>query len=137
MRVVVEVVAFAAVGLTASVVHFVTALLLIENWQITAWIANILAFAVALPVSYLGHSHVTFSARRNRRASAVSPQTFGRFLQLAVSGFAINQTSVVLFIETLGLPHRPVLFFTIFGVAGVTFVASKYWAFRGNHGAAP
>ena len=52
---------------------------------------------------------------------------------MAFGGFALNQMSVVLFVSWMGLPHRPVLFLTVFGVAAGLFLAGKFWAFRGAY----
>jgi putative flippase GtrA len=131
-----EVALFACVGLAASVVHFLVAIGLIEHFSTPAWQANIAAFLCALPVSYFGHSLLTFSAKHYNRATRVSVQTLRKFFLSALAGFSLNQLSVVIFISWLGLPHRPVMFFTVFGVAGFLFLASKFWAFRGNKDAA-
>ncbi len=127
-----EAATFACVGLAASVVHVLVAIVLIENLSMAAWQANIVAFLCALPVSYFGHSLLTFSARNYNRAAPVSVQTLQKFTVTALGGFALNQLSVVIFISWLGLPHRPVMFVTVFGVAGLLFLVSKFWAFRGG-----
>ncbi|WP_181706844.1 GtrA family protein [Chthonobacter rhizosphaerae] len=127
-----EVAAFAAVGLTASVVHFAAAVLLIEEAGLRPWLANMVAFLTALPVSYLGHAFLTFSARRYGRAASVTGQSAGRFLALALTGFLLNQTGVLLLVEGAGLPHRPALAAVIVAVAGFLYLASKFWAFRGR-----
>ncbi|MEQ9507219.1 MAG: GtrA family protein [Hyphomonas sp.] len=132
-----EVALFACVGLAASVVHFLVAVGGIEKLSLPAWQANILAFLCALPVSYFGHALLTFSAKHYNRATRVSVQTLQKFTLTAVGGFALNQLCVIIFISWLGLPHRPVMFAIVFGVAGFLFLASKFWAFRGNKDAAP
>ena len=129
---VLEVFLFAAVGMCASVVHFVVGLVLIERFGVAAWLANIEAFCGALPVSYAGHSALTFSASRYGRARAMTWTSARRFLVTALGGFSMNQLSVVILVSWLGLPHRPVLFFTIFGVAAGLFIAGKFWVFRGH-----
>lgn len=128
----VELACFVAIGLAASATHFVAALVLIERVGLAAWLANIVAFLCALPVSYLGHSLVTFPAKTYGRDAALTKRSFRRFTLLALSGFAVNQTSVLIFIEQLGWPHRPVLLVTILVVAGGIFSASKVWAFAAS-----
>jgi len=127
-----EVVIFGAVGLTASLTHFAVAVALIELAKIPISCANIVAFISAVPVSYFGHAFLTFSARHYGRESDVTRQSAGRFVVLAIAGFVLNQTIIVWFTEHLGYPHRAVLAFTILGVAGFLFLASKLWAFRGK-----
>ncbi|KJS35200.1 MAG: hypothetical protein VR74_17765 [Hyphomonas sp. BRH_c22] len=128
----VELACFGAVGLAASLTHFGTAIWLIEHAGLGASRANILAFLAALPISYVGHAFFTFSAKRYGRGSDLTRQSAGRFVVLAMTGFLLNQASVVLFVETLGCPPRIVFGLTILGVAGFLFIASKFWAFRGS-----
>jgi putative flippase GtrA len=127
-----ELAIFAGVGLAASVVHYVSGIMFIELLAVRPWVANVLAFLVAFPVSYLGHSFLTFSARRYGRTSATTGRSLGRFLITAITGFAINQMSVVLFVEWLGQPARIVMAISIVAVAGFLYVAGKVWAFRGQ-----
>ncbi len=126
----VEVALFGAVGVAASVTHFIVAVTLIERASLPAWVANICAFCCALPVSYLGHAFLTFRKAASGRETSVSRASFVRFASLAVSGFALNQSSIVLFVEILNFPHRPVLLATIVVVSAITYFAAKLWAFR-------
>jgi putative flippase GtrA len=123
---------FAAVGLAASVVHYIACILLIEQFAIRPWIANIAAFVVSFPVSYLGHSFLTFSARRYRRATATTGRSLRRFLLTSLTGFAVNQASIVLFVEALGQPPRIVLAISTVVVAGLLYLIGKIWVFRGQ-----
>lgn len=123
---------FAAVGLAASAVHYVACILLIEQFAIRPWIANIAAFVVSFPVSYIGHSFLTFSARRYGRETATTGRSLRRFLLTAMTGFAVNQASIVLFVEALGLPPRIVLAISTVVVAGLLYLIGKIWAFRGQ-----
>ena len=127
-----EVVMFGLVGVAASVTHFIVAILLIELFSVSIAVANVVAFVSALPVSYFGHALLTFSARLYGREADTTKQSAARFVALAVTGFVINQTSVVYFAAHLGYPHRIVLVLTIIGVAVFLFLASKFWAFRGD-----
>lgn len=129
-----EVGLFLVVGGAASLVHLAIAVLLVEIAGARPWQANIGAFLCALPVSYLGHSYLTFTARRNGRASAVSRATLTRFTLLALVGFSLNQASVVVFAELLGLPFRAVMLATIVAIAALQFVLGKLWAFNGARG---
>lgn len=132
LRQLIELGLFAAVGIAASIVHLIAAIILIERFETAAWLANILAFGCAMPVSYAGHSGLTFSASRYGRDQSMTWQSARRFLITAFAGFSVNQLSIVILVSLLGLPHRPVLFVTIFGVAGGLYLASKFWAFRGE-----
>lgn len=125
-----EIVLFGLVGIAATITHFIVAVIAVEGFEIAVWTANIVGFAAALPVSYCGHAFLTFSAKRYQREKSITRQSIGRFAITALTGFALNQTSVLVFAQALGFPHRMVFFFTILGVACFLFFASKFWAFR-------
>ena len=127
-----EVASFGLVGLAASLTHICAAIFLTETAGLAPWLANIPAFFIAVPVSYLGHSYLTFLAHHHGREHAISDTSFRRFLLTASTGFALNQTSVVVFATWLELPARPVFVCTTFGVAWFLFLAGKFWAFSGR-----
>ncbi len=129
---VVEVFFFGLVGVGASLTHFAVAVVLVEVLNSSISMANIVGFLGALPVSYLGHAFLTFSARRYGRKADVTRQSAVRFFVLAAIGFALNHSSVVWFAEHQGYPHRTVLGCTIICVAGFLYLASKLWAFSGK-----
>lgn len=126
-----QVMTFAGVGMVAALVHIAAAILLIEQGAVTPWLANILAFFLALPISYLGHARLTFARQRSASHDTLSGTSLRRFAILAGVGFTLNEASIVLFVERVGLPHRPVLAATAFGVAALVYLTSKFWAFAG------
>lgn len=128
----VELVLFGMVGVAATMVHFVVAIMAIELVHLEVWLANIVGFLIALPVSYLGHAFLTFRAERYGRAGHVTRESAGRFFLLATSGFAINEVSVIVFTYWFHFPHRPTILITLIAVAGLLFLLSKFWAYKGN-----
>lgn len=87
-------------------------------------IANVIGFCVAFNVSFFGHHHWTF-------ASAESQQnTFKRFAAVALLGFALNELMYSLLLKLTVLDYRIALGVVLVAVAGLTFVLSRYWAFR-------
>lgn len=127
-----EFVLFAAVGLIATLVHFCVGIFLIEKLHWAVWLANIVGFLTAWPVSYLGHSYLTFSKVKYNRQTAVTRTSATRFLVLSLSAFTANQASVVFWVELFGFPHRETMVLTLISVALLTFIAGKIWAFNGK-----
>ena len=121
---------FGCVGIAASAAHFFAAIFFVEFQALEIWIANLIGFLAAFPVSYLGHAYLTFKAQRYGRESSVTRQSMRRFLSTAMLGFTLNQSSVVIFADWLALPFRPVLFVTIISVAVLLYMLSKFWAFN-------
>jgi len=128
----IELTSFGLVGLTAMLVHFMSAIAAIELLGMPVWSANILAFLMAVPVSNLGHSIFTFSAERYGRTGRMTGRSTRRFLIVALSGFALNETSVLILIYQFAVPHRFALLITLVGVAGLLYLSSKFWAYRGK-----
>lgn len=128
-RQIAELATFALVGVAASVTHFLVTVVLVERLGIAIWQANVIGFIAALPVSYFGHAFFTFTSRHYGRKQSVTNQSMRRFTAVALTGFAINQSSVVLFADWLGYPLRVVVFLTICSVAIFLFIVSKIWAF--------
>ncbi|MCC7006638.1 MAG: GtrA family protein [Ottowia sp.] len=116
---------FIMVGTCAAAVHFVIALMAVEIGQIPPLWANVLGFCVAFCVSFLGHARLTFSQHNTPLWSALP-----RFFAVAVTAFACNEWLFYLCITQLAWPYQPSLALVLLVVAGGTYYASKYWAFR-------
>lgn len=127
-----ELVLFGLVGVAATLVHYVVALWTIGDFGAPVWLANIIAFLIALPVSYFGHAFLTFSAERYGREGHVTRTSAIRFFIIAFSGFAANELSVVILTYQFGVPPRIGILATLVFVAGLLFLLSKFWAYRGH-----
>lgn len=113
---------FGVVGIAAMAVHWLVVAALVPL-GLAPLLANIVAFAVAFNVSYAGHRHWTFAA------TARHESTFKRFLGVALLSFALNEILYYLLLRA-GLEYRVALFLVLVAVAALTFVLSRYWAFR-------
>jgi putative flippase GtrA len=127
-------VAFAAVGAVAALVHLgvATALLtlVLSGPGVTpALIANAAAFVVAFLVSYSGQRNLTF------RSSRSHTQSLPRYFLVAVSGLGVNEVVVAIGIRALGMPAVAAIALGIVCAAALTFVASRIWVFQ-QHGPA-
>lgn len=115
---------FGAVGITAMAVHWMIVALLVPI-GLQPLIANTIAFAIAFNVSYVGHRYFTFAD------AATSHSTFKRFLGVALLSFALNEALYYLLLSA-GMEYRLALLLVLVAVAALTFVLSRYWAFRGT-----
>ena len=114
---------FLVVGGTATLVHVAIAMALVETagWSILN--ANIVAFAVAVLVSYLGNHRWTFG--RSGRHDHHLP----RFVVLALGGLALNQAIVFAMVRGAEIDYRVALMVVVGVVPALSFVANRCWAF--------
>ncbi|EKT4523094.1 GtrA family protein [Pseudomonas putida] len=111
---------FILVGGIATIVHmsFATvALALVAD--LSPFLANLIAFAVAFLVSFYGHRHLTFLTRGNIR----------RFLVVAVAGFALNNL-ILYAILVLGVPKLISIIIATACVPVMSYLVSSLWAFK-------
>lgn len=115
---------FGLVGASAALVHLGTVWLLVSQFGLVPLLANVLGFCVAFVVSFIGHHQRTFASQ-----AAPLSQALPRFLLVAVLGFVCNEILYALLLH-LGMEYRLALFLVLVAVAGMTWLLSRYWAFR-------
>lgn len=115
---------FGLVGASAAAVHLGTVWLLVSRLELAPLSANVLGFCAAFVVSFIGHHRRTFASH-----AAPLSQALPRFLMVAVLGFVCNEILYALLL-LLGLEYRLALFLVLVAVAGMTWLLSRYWAFR-------
>ena len=117
---------FGIVGIIATLVH-----MLVGGGLILAGIpaprANVIAFSVAFAVSFIGHFRYSFAGTSTKIGKALI-----KFSIAALCGFAVNQSLLLYFVNILGVPDLVSLILSTALAAGVVFVISKFWAFRGE-----
>ena len=123
---------FGAVGIAATLVHVAVFSGLLEITDMMAWLANVLAFTLAIIASFLGHFHWTFrqvpdatsdSATRQRRA-------FPRFVLTAVLGLGLNTLAAYLIVDVKGYPYLWAVLVMLLIVPPAIFLVAKLWAFK-------
>jgi putative flippase GtrA len=119
----VELAAFSIVGCAAFAVHFFVVSAIVPL-GVPPLAANVLGFAAAFGVSFVGHDRWSFPASARSRSLAAR-----RFFVVAVIGFLANQTLYFALLELTSLPYRLALLVVLTAVAGLTLVLSKLWAF--------
>lgn len=115
--------AFGAVGVLATIVHFVVGLGIVGAGLMSPFNANILAFLTAFGVSYVGHRRFTYAS------TAPAARTLPRFFLVAVLGLGLNQVIVYLLVDVLGWSYLAALVVVVSLVPAVVYVIGR-WAFR-------
>jgi putative flippase GtrA len=123
---------FASVGATATAVHVVLFVVLIELLQSSAVMANLAAFGAALLLSFVGHCRWTFRYRGQRRSA------LGRFAIVAVFGLGLNSTIAYGIADRLGWHYACAIALMVTVTPVALFLMSRFWAFaeRGPRAAA-
>jgi putative flippase GtrA len=115
---------FIAVGAAATATHVGVAIALVEGGAADFPVANIVAFCVALAVSYIGNHGWTFAA------VGAHARRFPRFAVVAVVGLALNQLIVFLTAIVAGWDYRVALALVVLVVPSLSFIANRHWVFR-------
>jgi putative flippase GtrA len=116
---------FVAVGAAASAVHWSVAVSLVERAQLAPTLANAVGWLAALCVSFAGHRWLTFGDR-----AAPPLRSALRFFVVSASAFAINAAAYALLLRTGWVRYDVGLVIVLLGVATLTYLASRHWAFR-------
>lgn len=115
---------FVVVGVLASFVHWLVVVALVS---LAAWaplVANVAGWLVAFGFSFTGHYQLTFRSQHSGVRNSLP-----RFFLISAFGFLINETSYAFLLQNTDLPYELLLGFILIGVAVLTFVFSRLWAF--------
>ncbi|MEL7453298.1 MAG: GtrA family protein [Pseudomonadota bacterium] len=121
-----ELVRFGIVGLGATGVHASVAGLMHAATGLPADFNNCLGFAAAFGVSLFGHLRWTF------RTEAHPGQAARRFFAIAIAGFFASALIMRLALGPAGAALWQAQALAILIVPPVSFLGSKFWAFRGR-----
>ncbi|MFZ6748374.1 GtrA family protein [Undibacterium sp. Ren11W] len=116
---------FAAVGLSAAAIHYVSVVILVETLATPPLLANIAGFFISFWMSYFGHRFWTFGDHANMNNSS-----FLRFFATASLGFGMNELLFYLMLAHTAIPYTIALALAVFTVAMSTYFLSRLWAFR-------
>ncbi len=114
---------FGLVGGLATCVHILVGGVLILSGT-SASTANIIAFCLAFFVSFSGHYGYSFSS-----PDIPISRSLRRFLVVALTGLAVNQTLLLGLVHTTILPPTIALSVSTLVTAALTYVLSQHWAF--------
>lgn len=114
---------FAGIGLLATLIHVLVALM-VRNWaDVNVQAANFAGFLAAVTFSYFGHAEVTFTATGSHQ------QQMLRFGVLAGLGLALSSSLTFTICNLWGGSFALAMGVVAIAVPGLTFLASKYWVF--------
>ena len=114
---------FGVIGVLAALTHYAIAITLSSKGMLPAW-ANMIAFVIAFWVSYFGHRYFSFDA-----GDISHQQTLPRFILVAVLGFILNESLLLLMLHFTSITIALGLPFIIILTAIFTFVLSRQFAF--------
>jgi putative flippase GtrA len=115
---------FVVVGCSSALVHWLVVVALVSHWSIAPLLANVAGWLVAFLVSFTGHYQLTF-----RHHDTQAREALQRFFALSASGFLINELSYAALLRWTHFDYQWLLAAVLVGVAFMTFVISKFWAF--------
>ena len=116
---------FIAVGSLAAAVHLATVVSLVRWGGWSPAVANVAGWLVAFLCSFFGHQLTTFSD-----AQAPMGRAARRFFAISALGFAVNQGAYLLLLRLPGLRYDVALALVLVGIAVMTYLLSRRWAFR-------
>ncbi len=113
---------FGVVGVTATAVHMGVAVATVEAGGAHPQVANMLGFAVAFVVSYLGQRYFTFGSDQAHSVALV------RFAVVAGTGALVNLLVSGALLK-LGLYYAVAIFIGLSVAAVVNYQLNRQWAF--------
>ena len=116
---------FIAVGTASAATHWLVVVGLVSATAAPPLLANVEGWLVAFMVSFAGHYTLTF-----RHQHAPLLQAALRFFGVSALGFAMNEAAYAVLLHTSALPYELSLAAVLIGVAFMTFVLGRFWAFR-------
>ena len=121
---------FVVVGCAAAATHWAVAVACVAHLGLPPLVANVAGWLTAFVVSFAGHFRLTF-----HHADLAWKQAARRFFLVSASGFAVNECAYAWLLHASGMRYDLLLALILEAVAGLTFIASRWWAFRRSAGA--
>ncbi len=118
-----QVIVYGVVGVAALLVQVVLYFILCRL-SVNPLYANFIGNGMGVIVGYKGHTKFTFE-----RTHKFSQKEFIKYVVTALIGLAINSISVYVLVTLLKY-HSDVGLIPMFITPGITFLISKFWAFK-------
>jgi putative flippase GtrA len=118
-----QLVVFGAVGVTAAIINL-SIYLPLCHFGIPPLLANIVGFCCSNVSAYLGHSKFTF------KRTHYAKHEFIKYFITSLSGLAINSLFIIVLVHILKFHYSVMIYPTLFFTPILTFLASKFWAFK-------
>ena len=131
LRLVAQYCKFGVVGGLATLTHVTVFAGLIELLAVKPLLSNLIAFVIAVGVSFYGHFNWTFAADwRDFDSRPDAGGALAKFAVVALTGLVLNTAVVYVITENLQLSYRYAVVLMVTVVPLVLFVMNKLWAFR-------
>ncbi len=115
---------FGLVGLFATLTYYFLAISLREfQYGLSILLTNMIAYCIAIIVSYLGHYFWTYKARGNHGA------TFAKYIVSALLGCGLNSIIVHICMR-LSMQYKSAIFVAIILVPTIAYIMNRKWVFR-------
>ena len=115
---------FGLVGLFSTLTYYFTAIYLREVlFGLTVNVTNLLAYCIAMIVSYVGHYFWTYKAQSNHGV------TITKYIISALLGSALNSAIIYICMRSF-MPYKLAMVVAIVLVPAVAYVINKKWVFR-------
>lgn len=116
---------FVIVGCAAAATHWAVAVACVSITGLPPLWANLIGWLTAFCVSFTGHYQLTFRLQRAPLAQAAR-----RFFAVSALGFAVNEAAYAVLLSTTSIRYDILLALILIGIAGMTFILGRFWAFR-------
>lgn len=118
-----ELLVFGAVGIAATLTHYIVAIVAVETVGMEVLTANFLAYCVAVSVSFFGHSVLTFRASMSRSRLL-------KFVVVSVSALVVSQV-ILWFLTVIDLFGHRINMLAVVGVVPCySYLLNKFWVYR-------
>ena len=115
---------FIAVGCAAAAVHWLAVVALVGHGGWPALLANVLGWLLAFGVSFAGHHRLSFRGHGAPLGAAAR-----RFFIVSAAGFAVNEAAYAGLLRWGVLRYDLGLALVLVGVAALTYLLGRHWAF--------
>ncbi len=115
---------FFMVGIFATLIHMSVAILLISQFSVAIFVANLIAYLVAFFFAFSGHFIWTFERKAN------FPRSLVRYFVISIIAFAINNLVLLGLVKKGLFPETFSVVLAAAVIPLVSFTASRLWGFK-------
>jgi putative flippase GtrA len=116
---------FVAVGCAAAATHWLVVVATVNWLGLAPLLANVIGWLIAFVVSFAGHYQLTF-----RQQHAPLFKAARRFFAVSALGFGVNELAYAWLLQATPLRYDVLLAIILIGMAFITFILGRFWAFR-------
>jgi len=117
-----QLVIFGLVGVLATAVHYVIALLAVEFLLLSVYLANIVGYLFAVGVSLFGHGRFTYRKRIDQVVAI-------KFACASLATLACTELILLMLGAVWGLPPKISMGIVVCSVPVLSFCINKYWVY--------